>query len=152
MTDLAILPELLARITSARAPAHGFSLVEHAWHLADLELEAYLLRIRRLLDEDSPQLVEVDGDRIAADRGYHRRPLAPALERFRVARAATIELLASLSPDQRARAGRFAGESLTIDQLAGQILAHDRAHARELAALVDGDVRIALEQLADAVA
>jgi hypothetical protein len=152
MTDLALLPQLLAHITTARPPKDGFSFVEHAWHLADVELEAFMLRIRRLLDEDAPRLIEFDGDRVARERGYRDRPLAPAVERFRIVRAATIERFAALSPVERARAGTFAGARITLDELGAQILAHDRAHARELTALVDGDVRFALERFADAVA
>jgi len=152
MTDLATLPQLLASIVTARVPENGFSLVEHAWHLADIELEAYMLRIRRLLDEDDPRLVELDGDRVARERAYRSRPLAPALVRFRVVRAATIERLVALSSADRARAGTFAGARITLGDLAAQILAHDRCHARELAALVDGDVRIALERFADGMA
>ena len=35
-----------------RGTAGGFSLVEQVWHLADLEREAYAVRIRRILAED----------------------------------------------------------------------------------------------------
>lgn len=146
-------PAAAARQHRNRArPGAWISLVEHAWHLADIELEAYMLRIRRLLDEDDPQLVDLDGDRLARERAYRSRLLSPALERFRVVRAATIERLVTLSPVDRARAGTLAGAPITLGDLAAHILAHDRAHARELAALVDGNVRMALERFADSMA
>src|SRR2546429_7950624 len=57
-------PALLARAAAEvpedgvrqRGTAGGFSLVERVWHLADLEREAYGVRIRRLLTEDEPVL------------------------------------------------------------------------------------------------
>ena len=55
---------------AARTPPAdgGFSLVEQAWHLADLEREGYGERIRRLLAEEDPALPDFDGARVAAER------------------------------------------------------------------------------------
>jgi len=51
----AFLEAALARAGTARLAARpeagGFSLVEHACHLRDLEREGYLLRLMRLLAE-----------------------------------------------------------------------------------------------------
>jgi hypothetical protein len=49
-------------------------------------------------------------------------------------------------------AGTFAGARITLDDMAAHILQHDRSHAHELATLVDGDVRIALERFAGGMA
>ena len=80
-------PALLARAAAElpedrvrhRGTAGGFSLVEQVWHLADLEREAYAVRIRRLLAEDEPLLSNFDGDRVAKERLYQRRDLAEGL-------------------------------------------------------------------------
>ncbi|HWS71975.1 MAG TPA: hypothetical protein VN605_07660, partial [Thermoanaerobaculia bacterium] len=46
-----ITPESLWR---RRSSANVFALVEQAWHLADLECDAYAMRIERLLEEEDP--------------------------------------------------------------------------------------------------
>jgi hypothetical protein len=71
-------PALVARAAAEldasqvhRVPATGiFSLVEHVWHLADLEREGYEVRIRRILTEDEPSLSDFEGERIARERRY----------------------------------------------------------------------------------
>ena len=76
---------LLSRAAATLSPAEarrrpaagGFSLVENVWHLADLEREGYAVRIRRILGETNPALLNFDGDRIARERGVpgtRRRP------------------------------------------------------------------------------
>src|SRR5258708_16542870 len=52
-------------------PREGeFSLAEHASHLRDLEREGYLVRVRRMLSEDRPELASFDGAAVAASRDY----------------------------------------------------------------------------------
>jgi hypothetical protein len=76
---LLAMPALVARAAAALAPqarrarapgGGGFSLVEHAWHLADLEREGYGTRITRILSEEEPRLPDFDGDRVARERCY----------------------------------------------------------------------------------
>src|SRR5919109_3478488 len=60
-------------------PSNGFfALIEHAWHLADLEVEGYEERIRRLLEEDDPYIPDFKGDEIAAQRRSIELELEPA--------------------------------------------------------------------------
>src|SRR5258708_30158306 len=47
-----------------------FSLVEHACHLRDLEREGYLVRVRRVLAEDTPALEGFDGAAVARQRPH----------------------------------------------------------------------------------
>jgi hypothetical protein len=73
---LAAMPAHLARALEAAGPARWkvqpapgeFCLVEHACHLRDLEVEAYRLRVSRVLAEDRPALQGFDGAAIAAAR------------------------------------------------------------------------------------
>ena len=51
----------------------GFSLLENIWHLADLEREAFGVRIRRILSEEEPTLSNFDGERIARHAGRPSR-------------------------------------------------------------------------------
>jgi len=142
--ELERMPELLraaARRLGGRAalvapPGGGFCLVEHAWHLADLEREGFETRLLRLLSEEQPMLPDFDGQRAAHERSYRTRPLASGIEAFAAARAATLALLRSLSPAEWARAGVQEGVGrVTLADVARAMLDHDHSHAAEIAAL-----------------
>lgn len=141
MPTLCDLPALLARIAHAvpalPPPRTGFALVEHAWHLADLETEAFQVRLGRMAREDVPWLADFDGDRAAEERSYRARSLHAGVRAFAQARARTVRRLAALPRTAWLRAGlqEHAGY-VTLGELPDRILAHDRAHARELAALL----------------
>src|SRR5262245_48212078 len=95
---------------ATRRPAAGhFSLVEHVWHLADLEREGYAVRLRRLREEDRPELPDFDGDRIAAERRYETLWLADGLAAFSRARAETVRLLRDIRPFEWSRPGAQEG-------------------------------------------
>src|SRR5438445_66202 len=117
LDTLAEMPAWLARNARAaggddaarRAPEGAFSLVEQAWHLADLEREGYGERIRRLRGEERPRLPDFDGARVARERAYRTRPLGSALEAFAAARALNLALLRSLDESEWTREGQQDG-------------------------------------------
>jgi hypothetical protein len=136
-----ILAEGARRLPERRrlAPpaAGGFCLVEHAWHMADLEREGFGARLRRLLLEAEPLLPDFDGDRAARERRYTSRGLEAGIEAFASARAANLALLREVPPDAWTRAGTQEGVGrVTLLELPGMMLRHDRQHAEEIAALV----------------
>jgi hypothetical protein len=122
------------------APADGgFSLLEQAWHLADLEREGYGARIRRLLAEEDPMLPDFDGARIAAERNYRARSLAEGLAAFLAARTANVALLRSLPDAAWSRAGRQEGVGpITLRDVPRMMREHDDSHRAEIAALLAG--------------
>lgn len=138
-------PALLAR-AAAELPedsvrhhgtAGGFSLVEHVWHLADLEREAYAVRIRRLLTEDEPQLSNFDGNRVAGERLYQRRDLAEGLLAFTLARTRNLQRLREVSSDEWNRAGEQEGVGrVELSAVPRMMTEHDRLHGVEIADLV----------------
>ena len=143
LARLGVMPALLRDVAAAladvtRRPASGgFALVEHAWHLADLEREGYDTRITRLLAEDGPALPDFDGDRIAREREYLRGDVALALNVFAQARARNLERLAALDAAALARRGTQDGVgAITLGRVPRMMEAHDAGHAEELAALV----------------
>jgi hypothetical protein len=116
--------------------AGGLALIENAWHLADLEVEGYGVRLRRLLAESSPSLPDFQGDVIARERDYLHLPLAPALERFEQARAENIALINTASEADRRRTGEQEGVGIvTFARVVEMMAEHDAGHADEIAAL-----------------
>src|SRR5262245_3488664 len=105
-------PVLLVRAAEAlvgqanREPAGGgFSLVEHVWHLADLEREGYGVRIRRILAEDEPSLADFEGERVAREREYKRLDIADGLAAFTRARECNVRKLRSIHNSDWKRRG-----------------------------------------------
>jgi hypothetical protein len=140
-------PELIAALAMQIAPelhrqrpaaGAGFSLVEQLWHLADLEREAFGVRIHRLLTERSPVLPDFPGQRIARERRYHEQDVALAVDLFTAARASNLRLLSTLNEEDWPRAGEQEGVGrISLLDLPGRMADHDRAHAAELVELVE---------------
>ena len=81
-----------------------WSAREIVQHLADSEtISAH--RIRKLLVEDKPIIHGYDQERFAVRLHYNERDIAPALEAFRAARATTVQILATMGPDDWQREG-----------------------------------------------
>jgi hypothetical protein len=142
---LAMFPVLLRDVVSnapaallrTRARDGRFSLVEHSWHLADLEDEGFGVRIRRLLDEERPILPNFAGDLIAEERHYLEQPAMPAVERFASQRERNRECLAGLQPADLQRAGLQEGVGeVSLARLTTMMLEHDIGHANDLVALL----------------
>ena len=120
-----------------RAKDGRFALVEHAHHLADLEIEGYGDRIERMLAEENPYLPDFRGDVIAEQRRYRELEIQPALDRFRIARERNVVRLRGLRPEEWSRGGRQEEVgAITLDSLARSMFEHDLAHANDLAALL----------------
>ena len=120
-----------------RAKDGRFALVEHAHHLADLEIEGFGDRIERILGEDNPYLPDFRGDVLAQQRRYRDLEIQPALDRFRIARAGNVARLRGLEPDQWSRGGTQEEiGAVTLDSLAHAMFEHDLAHANDLAVLL----------------
>ena len=121
----------------ARPSAEEFSLTEHACHLRDLEREGYLLRVRRILAEDAPELDGFDGTAVAKARDYVAQDPRAAARDFAATRGELLALLASLDPGDFRRVARFAGRRITLADLVTLIDAHDAEHRAEIERLLD---------------
>ena len=136
---------LLSRAAATLSPAEarrrpaagGFSLVENIWHLADLEREGYGLRIRRILAETNPALLNFDGDRIARERAYQERDADRGIVLFARARAQNLEALGRLSRSEWKRYGTQEGVGcVSLEDLPRMMAEHDRGHGVEIANLL----------------
>lgn len=137
---LALMPDRLAAFTArfpaaqrTRRPAGtGFSLVEHVCHLRDLDV-VFAQRFRAIRTAHLPVIESVDGTVLARELDYLHQSLDDAREAFRRSR---LRLCASLRKLKRAQLGRCGLRDgvrrMTIDELARELLDHDRTHCLEL--------------------
>lgn len=133
----AVLEALLAGLDEAGArtrPAETeWSPVEILCHLRDEEIEDFGARLRVIVDGGS-DFAPIAPERWAEERRYRGASLPDSLEAFRVRRRASLDLLASVSPESLegsrplGRLGRLSG----LDLVAAWV-AHDRIHLAQLA-------------------
>ena len=98
--------EALAGITPDeldRRPPDGWTAREIAHHLADSEATAYV-RLRRLIAEDDPTIIGYDEEEFAR-RLHYDRPIEPSLAVLAAVRAASLQLLESLTDEEWQRTG-----------------------------------------------
>ena len=124
-------------VVSDRPLAGGFSMVEHVWHLADLETDAYEVRIRRILEEDEPALPGFDGDAVAAKRKYRALRLRDGLKKFTEARERNLAALSALEDEAWQRTGVLEGVGkVTLRDVPRLMHEHDLSHRGEIEALL----------------
>lgn len=144
---LAETPNILERsvigLTDAqlrqRPTPEEFSLVEQICHLRDIETDGYTIRIGRILNEDHPQLPDLDGSQLAVERDYQAQNPTVALADFATARDANIARLRGIPLIELERTGELEGTgAVTIRRLIEMMRGHDTVHRGEVAALLSG--------------
>jgi uncharacterized damage-inducible protein DinB len=144
MESLARMPVYVCAAIDAASPATllqhrvegAFSLTEHACHLRDLEREGYLVRVKRILEEERPALEGFDGAAVARARDYPSQDGREAARDFAAARRGLIAILAPLDAASLAREGDFDGKRITLADLVAMVVDHDREHRQEIEALL----------------
>jgi DinB superfamily len=110
-------------------PSERFTAIEQVCHVRDIEIDGYHVRIRRTLGESNPTLLSIDSESLARDRSYATSSAAEALAAFRSARAITMDLISSLSPEQFDRTAVFEGYgALSLRSLVHYLCSHDQQH------------------------
>jgi len=130
-----LIAAMPARAGYTRPQPGAFSLAEHLWHLADVEEFGWIPRFERVLSEPRPRLAGVDGDRLAIERRYQERPWRGAARRFIARRRRTLRSLARLDAASLALPVVFAGRACNAGEMLAAMVAHDREHRLEMAAL-----------------
>ncbi|MCA8089843.1 DinB family protein [Burkholderia anthina] len=128
----AAVPDGYARWTPddwSGIPSEQFSPLGQLCHVRDIETDGYHVRLRRMLDEEHPLLVSIDGDALATECRYDAACASDVLAAIRDARRDTLDLLARLTPEQFARTGEFEGYGpLTVRGLVHYLCSHDQQH------------------------
>jgi uncharacterized damage-inducible protein DinB len=123
------MPEKLSR---RRPSGTGFSLVEHACHLRDLD-EIFAARIRAILAKHLPIIESVDGTVLADQRNYAAQDLHAATLAFKRGRRRLCLSLEKLQPEQLTRCClRDGHRRMTFEEIVRELLDHDRTHCLEL--------------------
>ena len=124
-------------VVADRPLAGGFAMIEHVWHLADLETDAYEVRIRRILEEDEPELPGFDGEAVAAKRKYRALRLRDGLKKFTEARERNLAALGALEGEVWQRTGVLEGVGkVTLRDIPRMMHEHDLSHRAEIEALL----------------
>jgi hypothetical protein len=129
---------LMARIPeekqTERPRPDAFSARENIHHLRDVEAEGYSVRLLRLLDEKEPELKDLEGANLARERQYNERPHESALKELSRLRAANVERLLRLTPEDLERAGSWENVGpVTLGKVLEMWRDHDRGHLDEIA-------------------
>jgi len=110
-------------------PSEAFTAIEQLCHVRDIEIEGYLVRLRRTRDEEQPLLASIASEPLAMTRRYDLADAAEVLATFRAARAQTLDLIVGLTPDQFQRRASFEGYGpVTLRSLVHYLCSHDQQH------------------------
>jgi hypothetical protein len=111
----------------------GWSARQVAHHLADSEATAFI-RLRRLIAEDDPTMVGYDEPEFAR-RLHYDRPIASSIDVLRAVRAASLELLEALTPDEWERSGTHTESGrYSVDHWLEIYAGHSHDHAAQIKA------------------
>lgn len=115
-----------------RPPSGEWTAREIVHHLADSESMAYI-RLRRLIAEDDPQIAGYDEPEWAR-RLHYGRPIAASIAVVQAVRAASLELLRSLTPAEWARTGTHSESgAYSVDRWLDIYAEHTHEHADQIA-------------------
>ena len=114
-----------------RPPSGAWTAREIAHHLADSESMAYI-RLRRLIAEDSPIIHGYDEPEWAR-RLHYDRPIASSIAVVGAVRAASLQLLSSLTPAEWTRTGSHSESgSYSVDRWLAIYAEHSHEHADQI--------------------
>ena len=114
-----------------RPPSGEWTAREIAHHVADSETMAYI-RLRRLVAEDDPLIAGYDEPEWAR-RLHYDRPIEASLATVRAVRAASLELLRALTPDEWARTGTHSDSgAYSVDRWLAIYAEHSHEHADQI--------------------
>ncbi len=112
-------------------PGEDWTVRQIVHHLADGEARSYV-RIRRLVAEDEPLILDYDEPEYAR-RLHYDRPIEPSLEVLRTVRASTLQLLEAMSPGEFARTGTHSvGGPYSVMRWLEIYAAHPHDHADQI--------------------
>ncbi len=134
----AFLKETFAGLSTGQLALPGpkglFSPVEQVWHLADLEVEGFGVRIDLLRRERDPELPDFEGAAVAAARNHRSLSIEAGLQTFKAARMDNLRKLREIAPEEWQRSGiqQHLGR-VSLCDIPSMVRQHDAAHRQEIA-------------------
>jgi hypothetical protein len=123
----------------ARGGGENWSVIEILCHLRDAE-EYGLQRVTRMRDQEKPEILPWDQEKLAVERSYAFQEQYAVLAEFKSLRRQRIKVLESLPPEGWERSGyhREIGV-ITIFSHTLHMVSHDAIHCAQIARqLTDG--------------
>lgn len=125
-------------IWKTRPAVNEWSPTEILCHLRDVDQDVNLLRLPIFLSETNPFLTAVDSDPWARDRSYQSQNGQEALRGFIQQRTILLEFLEKLSEkDWNLTARHAIFGPITLKELVGIIISHDRVHLNQMVSTLD---------------
>ncbi|MDP9020035.1 MAG: DinB family protein [Actinomycetota bacterium] len=118
-----------AELVRRRPDPSSWSVVEHAWYVADL-LEWHRQRVERTRASERPVLADDDPLRWPDERGYRRRELRAALDAITEAATGLAATLERLQGDDWLRVARVGDEDVTLLDMARHAVHESAYHLR----------------------
>ena len=120
------------------APAdEGWSPRDVVVHLASLDPFSMVGRVRAILDQDEPELPDLDEHDVLERSGLRGRPLADVLDEMAQTRAAALAWLRELTPAQLARTGRHSAVGrLSAAEIIHHKAWHDLLHLQQICRMI----------------
>ena len=110
-------------------PSEKFTPIEQICHVRDVEIDGYHERFRRALDETNPFLANLDGYRLARERGYVQADATDVFAAFHAARAKTLDLLSTFGVSEYLRPTVFEDlGAVNVRGLVHLLCSHDQQH------------------------
>lgn len=126
------LKGLLAPQLAFRAESEGWCIQEIVGHLGDAA-EVYHKRLYMMSTQTDPILEPYDPDAFAAAHNYLGRPIDELLEKLRMWRGETVQLLTTLVNWNWARTGRHLENGrVSIRQLVEHMIEHEGEHLADI--------------------
>jgi hypothetical protein len=139
-TELGLMPDRIVNAIKGLTDAQlhqpekegKWAIAQVVQHLADSDLVVGF-RLRMIVAHDTPPIPGYDQDRWAARLHYDRVKVDDALAQLRGVRGGNVRLYASLSPEERQRAGMHAERGReTAERLMRLAVGHDVVHLRQI--------------------
>jgi hypothetical protein len=133
-----LLSGLPEAITSAPAD-EGWSVHDVVVHLTSLDPFSMVGRVRAILDEDDPVVLDLDEQEVLERSGLQSKPLAEVLDQMSRTRGDALVWLRELTPAQLARTGRHsAAGPLRASDIIHHKAWHDLLHVRQICTMLSG--------------
>lgn len=141
---MALTPALTRALLDGLSPAALAVRDEEGWgpadvvaHLVAIEPPALVDRLRRILEEDTPAVPDVDEQANLEESGLRGQPLASLLDRFEAQRAETMTFLRAIDEAgwQRRGVQSVVGE-IAAEHVLHHFANHDLLHFEQICALI----------------